>query len=201
MVFFYLDWCQNFLSNLLDNTVWNVGNGENIRLWTYNWWGEQLVSLLQIPEGSLQVSNAKLSEFIVDNNIVLPTDIVLLYPMLLQIIADVYPNVLQKDMLMWKLTDIGHLYLKDAFIHVKVVSTVQAIWNAWNQARFQNVSIPWKSCCSSIVSMTLMAGNSCNFTASSSMTYFMIMENFSIKIHPPIPKCLKEILWCPPHPG
>lgn len=38
-----------------------------------------------------------------------------------------------------------------------VVSTVYAIWHAYNQAMFQNVSIPWKYACSSIVLMTTMA--------------------------------------------
>lgn len=79
-----------------------------------------------------------------------------------------------------------------------VVSTIQAIWHAHNRARFQNVSIHWKSYCSSIISMILMAGNLCKLSSSASTSEFVIMKNFSITIHPPIPKCLKEVLWCLP---
>lgn len=103
---------KTFLSNLLDNSVWNVGNGENIRFWTYNWCGEPLLSLLQIPKGPLQFSNVKLNNFIIGNNIVLPNYIVMLYPVLPWIIAEIHPSVLQKDMLMWNLNDNGHLSLK-----------------------------------------------------------------------------------------
>ena len=70
-----------------------------------------------------------------------------------------------------------------------------------NHARFQNSLIHLKSSCSSITSMTLMAGNLCKLSASSSMSEFVIMKNFSITIHPPIPKCFKDVLWCPPQPG
>lgn len=70
---------------------------------------------------------------------------------------------------------------------VVVASTVQIIWFARNQIRFRNVLIPWKSSCSSIVSMTLMARNSCKGSTSSSMKDFVILKNFSITIHPHIP--------------
>lgn len=61
--------------------------------------------------------------------------------------------------------------------------------------------IPWKFTCSFIASMFAMAGNIYKFSASSSMQEFVIMKIFSTQIHPSSPKCLKEILWSPPHLG
>lgn len=97
------------LSKILDNSVWNVGNWENIRFWMNNWCDK---SLLQIYEDSLQDLNTKSSDYIVGSNIVLPNDIALKYPMLLRITEGVYPNVFHKDKLMWNRTNNGQLNME-----------------------------------------------------------------------------------------
>lgn len=47
-------------------------------------------------------------------------------------------------------------------------------------------------------SWTKLAGDSTNACSNSSIQDFVVLKNFSVVIHPPKPKLVNEVLWCPP---
>jgi hypothetical protein len=52
---------------LMDNTSWLLGRGDNINFWLDEWCGQPLVHTLQIPSHLHQNITAKVEDFIVDN--------------------------------------------------------------------------------------------------------------------------------------
>lgn len=53
-------------------------------------------------------------------------------------------------------------------IRASIMAVINCIWRAHNQARFQNKKTPWRTTCSFIYSISLLAGNSA--TRSSTLT-------------------------------
>jgi hypothetical protein len=49
-----------------DNTVWLLGNGDNINFWLDNWCGDPLVEQLGIPDHIRPLLTASVSDFIVN---------------------------------------------------------------------------------------------------------------------------------------
>lgn len=57
---------KEFLSTVLENSVWIVGNGENINHWLDNWMGATLVSILNPPPSMYALLKTNLHS-VIDN--------------------------------------------------------------------------------------------------------------------------------------
>jgi hypothetical protein len=53
-------------SVLKDNTIWLLGNGENINFWTDNWCGTSLVDFFNIPDHISQNLSSAVSDYLVN---------------------------------------------------------------------------------------------------------------------------------------
>lgn len=78
------------------------------------------------------------------------------------------------------------------------IAAIYCIWQARNSARFQSKHIQWMSSCSTITSLTRLAGNSTFRSSNLSIKEFVVLKNFSITIINPKPQVCIEILWSPP---
>lgn len=125
-------------SEILFNSSWLLGNGDNINFWLDHWCGTPLVSQLQIPENLHCSLNSKVSMFIVNGQWVVPQILQTHYPQLQQIINQIdIPLVSKEDEFIWNHTVSGSLSLKDAFLHLSVAG--QHLW--WSKLIWQ-VPIP-----------------------------------------------------------
>jgi hypothetical protein len=54
-------------SVLKDNTIWLLGNGENINFWTDNWCGTSLVDVFNMPNHISQNLSSTVSDYLVND--------------------------------------------------------------------------------------------------------------------------------------
>ncbi|XP_058746270.1 uncharacterized protein LOC131619157 [Vicia villosa] len=88
-----------------------------------------------------------------------------------------------------------------AMIKASFAHTISQIWQTRNLLRFENKSIHWKSCISTITARVKLTGNLTTKKANDSMTCFAMLKAFGIEIHPRRQLRYTEILWCPPPIG
>ncbi|CAJ2628490.1 unnamed protein product [Trifolium pratense] len=98
----------------------------------------------------------------------------------------------------WHLCDNGWSPQCKITIKAALINLLNAIWFARNNARFNNKVTHWKSAVTWIISSTSLAGNISSCVSSSSMRDFMILKCFNVKLHPPNPLVIKEVIWQPP---
>lgn len=79
-----------------------------------------------------------------------------------------------------------------------VISSVNTIWFARNQIRFNNKVIHWRSSIARIMADANLSGNSTSKLSSSAISDFVILKAFNVNIHPPKPPSLMEVIWQPP---
>lgn len=72
------------------------------------------------------------------------------------------------------------------------------IWYCRNQKRFNDKTISSRAAINMVISATSLSGNLTKLAASSSISEFVILKSFDIKINPPKPNIIKEVLWSPP---
>jgi len=77
-------------------------------------------------------------------------------------------------------------------VNAALVFTINAIWYARNQMRFNNYKIPWKSAISSITYNVNLTGN-CTQSTCLSMSDFILLKKFNITLHPPKAHVIKEV--------
>jgi ribonuclease HI len=111
-----------------------LGDGKDINFWNDSWCGNPLSDQLSIPVHISQSLTSTVSDFLVEGNWVLPTQLVQAYPNLLSIISQTtIPMVPSTDQLLWKLTDDGDLSLKEAYLfkvqQVQDLSWAKCIWS------------------------------------------------------------------------
>ena len=82
-------------------------------------------------------------------------------------------------------------------VNAALVYTINSIWFARNQFRFNNKKIPWQGSISSIVSKVNLVGN-CTIATYVSMSNLVVLKKFNIKLHPPKAPSIKEVFWNPP---
>ncbi|KAK2430924.1 hypothetical protein QL285_029213 [Trifolium repens] len=116
-----------------DNTVWLLGNGDNINFWLDNWCGDPLVEQLGIPVHIRPLLTASVSDFIVNGRWSIPAQLSLMFSNLESIIAAVViPMELENDTLLWQHTDSGDLSFKQAYtfknMHVQELPWAKHIW-------------------------------------------------------------------------
>ncbi|XP_058776262.1 uncharacterized protein LOC131650572 [Vicia villosa] len=87
-----------------------------------------------------------------------------------------------------------------AVIKASFAHTISQIWQTRNLLRFENKSIHWKRCISTITAHVKLTGNLTTKKANDSMTCFAMLKAFGIEIHPRRQLCYTEILWCRPPP-
>jgi hypothetical protein len=112
-------WCsvKEEVYVLKDNCTWLLGDGKDINFWNDRRCGPPLSDQLSIPAHICQSLKASVSDFIVEGNWVIPSQLSNAYPNLYSIISQItIPLVAAKDKLLWKLTDDGELSLKEAYL-------------------------------------------------------------------------------------
>ncbi|MCH83158.1 RNA-directed DNA polymerase (Reverse transcriptase), partial [Trifolium medium] len=67
-----------------------------------------------------------------------------------------------------------------------------------NQARFNNVKPCLRSAKAFIMSNTVISGNATKATSTNSMSDFLVIKAFNVKINSPKAPSIKEIFWMPP---
>jgi len=67
---------REYLSTVNENSVWIVGNGNDINLWLDNWMGTPLVSLLNTPVHMYSSLTAKLSSLMVNGKWQIPKPLI-----------------------------------------------------------------------------------------------------------------------------
>jgi hypothetical protein len=72
-----------------DNSVWLLGNGENINFWLDRWCGEPLVEQLHIPEHVRPYLSSLVSDFIFNGHWNIPSQITEKFPNLNSIVSKV----------------------------------------------------------------------------------------------------------------
>jgi hypothetical protein len=120
---------------VLDNSAWLVGNGDTINFWTDCWCGNPLVDQLGIPNQTRHLLSSKVSDFIVNGNWSIPTQLSIMFPTLQSIVSHVcIPMEETHDKLIWKHTDDGDLSLKQAYDfilpQVQELHWAKLVWNA-----------------------------------------------------------------------
>ncbi|CAJ2645220.1 unnamed protein product [Trifolium pratense] len=119
---------------IAQNTRWLVGNGNNINFWLHNWSGVQLVNFLQIPQHLHHFLHAKVSDFILNHQWIVPLDLQAAYPTLLPYLNQfTIPLEDKEDKLIWIHNAHGELTLKDAYSFFTTsgqkVSWAKSLWN------------------------------------------------------------------------
>ncbi|XP_062013933.1 uncharacterized protein LOC133730332 [Rosa rugosa] len=125
---------------------WCVGNGRKISFWFDNWLGEPLASTIGVA-GAIPLQ-AKLHEFIVDSNWVLPEDFIASFPQVAGKIKQIaLPVEDTTDSLLWPGSSSGVLTAKEAFTffssHIDRRNWGQVIWNKAIQPR--KSLVVWKA--------------------------------------------------------
>jgi hypothetical protein len=117
-----------------ENSVWQLGNGENIRFWLDSWCGVPLVTALSIPAHLHHLLQSTVDNFIVNFKWSIPLCILNAYPQLQSFLDKVtIPLVPEDDNLYWKQSPDGCLSLKDAYsLHCSPPQSMpwaKLIWN------------------------------------------------------------------------
>jgi hypothetical protein len=95
----------------------------------------------------------------------------------------------------WKLCDLNWSPQSKVTITAAIIHLLNTLWFVRNQARFNNINIPWQSAISLIIASTSLSGNSTGKISSNSIRDFSFLKMFRISIHQPRPSFLKEVLW------
>lgn len=78
-----------------------------------------------------------------------------------------------------------------------VINTVNSIWFARNQIRFNISKIHWRFSISSIIAQVNLSGNLTHKVSSSAIADFVILKTFDVTIHHPKPPDIIEVMWQP----
>lgn len=125
------------LPTILNNTSWQLGNGELINFWCDNWCKIPFVDLFNIPPHLHSSLQSTVSQFINNNNWCVPQDILQVFPNLQQSLNLVSIPLIQKeDKFIWKKSHDGNLSFKDAYIFQSASNHQHPSWSKiiWNAA-------------------------------------------------------------------
>jgi hypothetical protein len=121
---------------IMDNSLWLLGNGEEINFWNDNWCGTPLVDLFNIPSHIGQFLSSRVSDYIQHGQWNLPPQLSLMFNNLSSIVFSVtIPLDQSSNKLLWKHTDTGDLELKQAY-SFKMQQSQDLLWAKliWNPA-------------------------------------------------------------------
>jgi hypothetical protein len=119
---------------ICDNSVWLIGNGENINFWIDKWCGEPLADQLHIQDHVRPFLSSLVSDFILNGHWNIPSQLTAMFPNLNSIVSKVLiPMEACNDKFLWGHTDSGDLELKQAYMfkcqHVQDLNWAKQIWN------------------------------------------------------------------------
>ncbi|GAU10152.1 hypothetical protein TSUD_423850 [Trifolium subterraneum] len=101
---------------ILENSIWLLGNGEDINFWNDNWCGSILSEVFNIPSHISQALTSTVSDYLYNGQWNLPPQLAQHYSALSFLVQKVtIPTVSNPDKLLWKHTDSGDLQLSDAY--------------------------------------------------------------------------------------
>ena len=111
---------KNEYQTIIDNSIWLVGDGENINCWIDNWCGEVLAHSLNLSSSQLQSLPNKLCNFVRSNQWYFPAGMFDTNPNLYSLVNQVtIPTVRRRDKLVWKHSNNGEITLKEAYCFKK----------------------------------------------------------------------------------
>jgi hypothetical protein len=119
----------------MENSIWIIGNGEKINFWNDNWCDTSLSDLYNIPVQTRILLTSTVSDYLVDGHWYLPSQLTQSFNNLSYIVNQAtIPLVPDEDQMLWKLTDIGDLSLKEAYLfkmqHSQDLTWAKLIWNS-----------------------------------------------------------------------
>ena len=83
-------------------------------------------------------------------------------------------------------------------LQATVINILSTIWYNRNQSRFNDKKPYWRLAINNIISAVLLSGNNTTKASNSSIKDFVLLKKFNIKIKPPKPPIIKEVIWSPP---
>ncbi|CAJ2652437.1 unnamed protein product [Trifolium pratense] len=101
---------------IMENTIWLLGNGEEINFWNDNWCGAPLADQFNIPFQTSQLLSSTVSDYILNGQWNIPPQLSQAFDNLTSILHQVIiPMDQSQDKLLWKHTDSGDLEIKEAY--------------------------------------------------------------------------------------
>jgi ribonuclease HI len=101
---------------IAENSIWLLGNGENINFWNDNWCGTILSEHYNIPSQTKQLLTSTVSDYIANGHWAIPPQMELEFLNLSSIVNQAIISLETcPDSLLWQHTDSGSLELKDAY--------------------------------------------------------------------------------------
>jgi hypothetical protein len=98
------------------NSSWLLGNGNDINFWTDSWYGAPLVSTFNIPAATHSLLQSPVSSFINNSAWSIPSSLLQLFPDLQNIVHKITIPVVDKDdQFIWKLSHDGELTFKEPY--------------------------------------------------------------------------------------
>ncbi|GAU48070.1 hypothetical protein TSUD_324930 [Trifolium subterraneum] len=181
-------------SAITENSIWLLGNGEDINFWNDNWCSTPLYEQFNIPQHISQQATIPLE----------PSQNKLLWKHSdtgeFQLKDAYHFKHQQFQDLPWAkaLCNIDIRPSKSLFVWRLMHNKVPTYENLMNQARFNNKILNWKTVISMIISCTSLSGNNTRLHSSNSIRDFTILKTFKVTIHHPKAPIIKEIIWQPP---
>ena len=123
-------------NEVLHNSSWLLGNGEDINFWTDAWCGQPLVDVLNIPSDLHPFLKATVNMFINNASWKIPQYLYQNFPILQGIIEKItIPTVARDDQIIWNHSHDGNLSFKEAYeYHYNVGQNISWAKNMWNFA-------------------------------------------------------------------
>lgn len=120
--------------DLNNNTLWMLGNDNEINFWTDRWCDAPLVEMLQLPDNIHNNLTSKFKHFISDGRWTIPKELQFIFPNLMNIVQKVIiPYREKRDTRIWSPVDTCILNLKVTYAHcstaINNVSWGKIIWN------------------------------------------------------------------------
>jgi len=119
-------WCgiKEHMGTITSNSIWIVGTGENIKLWTNNWLGNGLVELLHISPSVHKHLISSVTDFIVDGGWNLPSEVMAAPGVAERIHSMVLPTTPLSNSLVWCDSSDGKLSSKQDFALLRPIDVV-----------------------------------------------------------------------------
>jgi hypothetical protein len=119
----------------MDNSIWLIGNGNDINFWNDNWCGIPLSDQFNIPSHISNLLSSYVSDYIVNGHWNIPLQLSQSFTTLSNIVHQVsLPMQPTQDKLLWRHTDDGDLQLKEAYNfklqHLQDMHWAKVIWSS-----------------------------------------------------------------------
>ena len=124
------------LPSILNNSTWQLGDGESINFWCDSWCGEPFTSAYNIPSHLHDSLHSTVAQFIHNNTWSVPQEILTAFPNLQHKLNLVTISKIHKeDRLIWNQSHDGNLSFKGAYMfhsttHSQPLSLGKILWNS-----------------------------------------------------------------------